>query len=657
MTAIRRHTTKRKQHWADIERFFSNLPAPLFRQALLLRNALTITHGESGHVEDILLRTHEYPLLSLHFWLLDDWETPDGEKRERIERHVLAGMFFAFAAVYLHEGMVDEATPFDESYRGLEQRLLRKATLHFGRLFPGESPFWEYYDAAWTAYHESVQWERREHGARAAAFTGEARERLADRFSYAGLAVIAAAFKTGHEARIPDLLAMIGQLNFVFRVVQDLRAIRRDLFGGNYTYPIVGIMLKGGLPLQKPVAPENALGAMILSGAIKDICQECLGGLKICRVIARDLQLAAWLTYFDDLEQLILGITDLFSLRKTNGEAAGDLEIPLLPYVDHLGRAIEMAERCLLSDLTFRESWEIQRQGKPDDPEGISRAFPTGLIIELLSANGHDLSPQINEVFDRLHDSGFRYYENVPMPPDTDDLGLLLRLYQRSGRKETHRKMLQKPLDWLKKNIQPSGEIPVFLTRGVDPSDYSRDEYLVWGQSCAAVEANILLGLIAYDWSEYAPLIEQSALSLCERFIRNGVGNIAHYDLLYGLWVSFTLMAQLSAHPISNTLSEKIDLVRPILLERLGRESRQRRLSPQSAAFSILICSEHDADDLFDPEWIAKLLKQQRYDGSWDDEPLFTSPSRTLITWYSSRTMTTAFCYHALRTRQQAETA
>lgn len=656
MIEIQHYTVKRKQYWDDIERFFSNLPAPLFRQAVLLRNALTVTYGECGYIEEILLQTHEYPLLSLHFWLLDDWEAPGGEDRDQIEQHVLAGMFFVFAAVYLREGMLDDATPFDDSYKGLEQRLLRKAILHFGHLFPEESPFWEYYDAAWEAYHESVQWEQREHGTQAVVFTEEDQERLADRFAYAKLAVIAVALKTGYEAIIPKLLTMVEQLSGIFRIVRDLRAIRRDLFSGNYTYPIVRIMLKGGISLQQPVVPENVLGAMILTGAIKDICQECLESLKICRAIAHDLQLATWLTYFDTLERLICGIMDLFSLGKTNDKAAGDLKIPMLPYVDHLGKAIEMAEGYLLSDPTFRESWEIQREGKLGVPEWIARAFPTGIILELLCANGHDLSYQIDEVFGRLHESGFRYYENAPMPPDTDDIGLLLRLYQYSGHKEIHQKMLRKPLGWLKKNILPSGEIPVFWTRGVGLSGYSPDELLAWGQSCAIVEANILLGLIAYDWNEYSPIIEQSALNVCERFIRNGVSNITHYDLLYALWVSFTLMAQLSAHPISAPLSEKIEQVRPILLKRAAQESRQRHLSPQSAAFLSLMCMEHDIDVLCDPEWIAKLLKQQRYDGSWDDEPLFPSPNRTLITWYSSRAMTTAFCYHALRTYQQAKT-
>jgi hypothetical protein len=52
----------------------------------------------------------------------------------------------------------------------------------------------------------------------------------------------------------------------------------------------------------------------------------------------------------------------------------------------------------------------------------------------------------------------------------------------------------------------------------------------------------------------------------------------------------------------------------------------------------------------FSRGWVTLILKQQRYDGSWPGEPLFVTPTRgELAAWYSSATVTTAYCYQALR--------
>ena len=50
-----------------------------------------------------------------------------------------------------------------------------------------------------------------------------------------------------------------------------------------------------------------------------------------------------------------------------------------MPYVDTLPKVVEMAEGYLLSDLTFRESWEVQRRGL------FGLAEMTGKAIDILS--------------------------------------------------------------------------------------------------------------------------------------------------------------------------------------------------------------------------------------------------------------------------------
>ena len=70
-----------------------------------------------------------------------------------------------------------------------------------------------------------------------------------------------------------------------------------------------------------------------------------------------------------------------------------------------------------------------------------------------------------------------------------------------------------------------------------------------------------------------------------------------------------------------------------------------------------LACPSPLAEGLFNPRWNTILFKTQRADGSWQGEPFFFVPNRgEIVTWYASNTLTTAFCYHALKTCVQVQT-
>jgi hypothetical protein len=232
----------------------------------------------------------------------------------------------------------------------------------------------------------------------------------------------------------------------------------------------------------------------------------------------------------------------------------------------------------------------------------------------------------------------------------------LLRLYPYSTQPDIHRQILQTPLPWLARNVTESGEIPVWLIQN-DREEIDQRFVALWGQSCATVEANLLLGLITYDWPGYAGLVEKSALNLFQRWLKKGLGATLHYVPLYSVWVAFELIFELAAKPISIRLQNTLAQAAQTLAEQLAGETKRPRLTPQEAAFLTLSCFSggwpDSVEPLFKPEWITLLAKSQRYDGSWAGEPLFGTPTRgELATWYSSRSVTTAFCYHALKTYQ-----
>ena len=131
-----------------------------------------------------------------------------------------------------------------------------------------------------------------------------------------------------------------------------------------------------------------------------------------------------------------------------------------------------------------------------------------------------------------------------------------------------------------------------------------------------------------------------------------------HYIPLYGLWIGFELLAKISGSPLGASLSNLLEQTAGRLVGQLEVEASRSSLTPQAAALltlaSLSAGCPSPARDLFNPRWLTILCKTQRYDGSWADEPLFGTPTRgELATWYSSRSVTTAYCYHALKSYQR----
>jgi hypothetical protein len=706
-----KYQRQRDQFWPAVEHFFAQLPPRLFRQGVLLQNNLATFYADTGQFKDILCRERDHPLLYLHFWLLDDWDQPDSANRNEFEQRLFLAMLFAFAAVYTHESILDESTNFDNSYLLLERALTQQADLHLAHLFPGSSPFWTYHRAFWQEYAEAflmttdpsplLRTGRQPPTANL--------RRLAEKLAFTKIPTAAVALSMGREDILPEVCARLDGFNRVFQSMREIATLRRDLAQRNFTYPILRTMQEAGLDPRQPLPSEQILGAMVLSGSIAKICQENLTELEECRTATQTLHLPSFAAYLRGIEAWVAEVQELFSVKK--GPTAQNLgatprkrsashlglrapQRPLFaPHVDTLPKVIEMAEGYLLSDLTFRESWEVQRRGVFGLAEMTAKAFPMGLIALALCQHGHDMSEPIDEVFSTLQATGFRYYDHPHLPPDADDLGLLLRLYPYSSQPERHREVLQAPLRWLQNSLGESGEIPVWLKTPPNTVDGVEYPFLsLWGQNCATVEANVLLGLLAYDGEGYRHLIETSAKHWCESWLTKGLSATRHYVPLYALWLALELIAKLgyvtpgvSPAEMKNPpdsggeeslgsvqldvgeegWSNRLDKVVRTVMECLAVEANRPGLTSQDAAFLSLACLSSGNQETLSvfakrtlrvrlPDWITLLCKTQRYDGSWADEPLFGTPTRgELATWYSSRTVTTAFCYQALKTYEK----
>jgi hypothetical protein len=653
-----RYQPHRSRYWPEVETFFTRLPPPLFQQAVLLKNNLATFYADTGQFKHILARPHDPPFLYLHFWLLDDWSFPDDPHRANLEKHLFLAALFGFAGVYTHETILDEGSNFDHTYLFLAQALHRQAQRHLASIHSPAAPFWDYCERFWQEYVASLLAETITNPIEPAQVEANGGP-IAGKLAFAKIPAVAVAIEAGQPDDAISLLGrMLDQLHFILQTLRDITTIRRDLMRRRYTYPLLRTMQEAGLDPAQPVIPERVLGALVLTGTVEKIGQEAHAVLELCRAAAAELRLPSFTNYFTAVEEMLTEVMALFSLKPGPKPAGRPQTRPFFaPSIETLPKVIEMAEGYLLADPTFRESWEVQRRGLFGRSEMTAKAFPAGLITEILCRHGHNMARSIDLVFSALQAAGFRYYDHDHLPPDADDLGLLLRLYPYSTQPEQHRHLLQTPLRWLEQNLGASGEIPVWFSKTDDLPATSQPFTALWGNSCAAVEANLLLGLIDYDWSGYRRVIEASARQLCGRWLTQGLNAAWHYTPLYTLWTILTLTTKLSAKPIQPALQQQLVAVRQALADRLIPETQSYRLNPQDAAFLTLICLSEPAPEttqsLFQPDWITLLCKRQRYDGSWPGEPLFGTPTRgELAAWYASNPVTTAFCYHALKSYQ-----
>jgi hypothetical protein len=624
--------------WPEFEQFLADLPPALFRQGVLLRNELALRYSDSGRLEHSLTRRQDHPLLRLHRWLLDDWQIAPAQ-RPPLEKTLPPAMAFAFAAVHLRHAISDRAGHFDDAFSFLADTLARQADFLLASLFPAAAPYWAIHHRLWHTYAEAAL----------LALTAPADVSAAALWAYAKIPAAVVAFRTGREELWPPLEELLDHLNAAFQLCCELATLKPDIHRRHFTPLLLRAMAHAKLDPQQPLEPEQILGALVLTGALREVSRESRASLAATQKLTDQLNLPTFTRYAADLGQLIDNVTGLFSLKK----ASAPPKIPrrfFVPHIDALTAATTAAAQFLLADPTFRESRDYQPGLSSDGSLLVSRAFPAGLVVESLCGAGHSLPGLAGDILAQLEAVNYRYYPLPGLPPDADDAGLALRLFchlDETGQ-QRYRPGLQAPLQLMHASLLPTGEIPVWFTAGQPSST----DMLVWGHSCAATETNLLLGLIDFDWAGYRSMIERAAISLFRRYEDRGFGAALYYGPAYILWVTFELLHRLNRLSTQPEVRAALNRVTPWAIERFERETHRSRLSSQEMALLGLAGKKNPGQELVTEEWRHRLIKNQRHDGSWPAEPLFLIPDRGGTAWYSSRLVTTALCYRALKSSQ-----
>jgi hypothetical protein len=599
---------ERRAALAPVEIEFRTLPAPLREPGRLFRANLLAASGAED-LTGVFSGPEDHPGLDLHRFVLDGVGAIPADLAGELTR----GAFFTAAALRLSRSIEDPDSLTTGSARPLWRYLEDRASAIFTGLFPADSPFRKYSESAWAPDRSGPG-------------------RLAP-LKLAPLGALILADRTADLARVDDLLET---LNAGFSFIESARGIRRDLQAGRRSPFLLELMRTNGIAEDEPDWAARLMGALVLSDALAAPAEAVRTRLDAARSASVELGLAGLGPYLDHLEGALDRVRAAF--RPSGREQAGTGL--LRPAIDTQKLALETAAAFLNSDLAFRESWEIHRYGLFGRDEVISR-FPAGLALEVLCGTGGEVPGIVDAFIAGLARQRFGYFDLPDLVlRDADTLGLALRLWEYGPRPEDGvREALEEALAVMERSVRPDGRVPVWLE---EPPDGVR----LAGEGCGVVEAHLLLGLLAFDAERFKRMIARSAAGLFDRFTEIGAGISVNYPTLYSLAAVSRLAAALERTGIAAPGREAWgEVYRAELEAELGRPE----LTPQEAALAIM-ASTGPAADRYERDWPVRIRKHQRPDGSWNAEPFcFVANRGNQAGWYSSRTLTTAFCYRALK--------
>lgn len=610
----------------------------------------------SYKLKHLLSARTNYPIPELHFWLIDDYAVNRKKISRQFEKNIfLAAMFYS---VYiLFDNFINKyfANP-DSKLMAIRNLLKQRGDSYILSSFPAAHKIRNFLEKFWKEYF-NARAAVKDHTGKLKLFSKAEQQKISQGWSPAKLPVIAVALKIGQNKSIPALIELLNNIHFLVQTRQDIMNIQRDISRHYYSYPIMRIIIDSGMSLRQTPDFNAIIGGLLLRDSVQRIAAQCIKTAEETRKTALSLGLKNFACYTDSLKKSFHDILDLFLMkngraktceRRFKIETEKNKAAFALDYIDELPRSINRAKSYLLSDDSFRECVEIHTWGLLGAPLLTGRVFPLGIVLENLCACGLDMSRHVDELFENYAKNDFHYYNELcPLPPDIDILGLMLRLRDYSNDKTNRAILLNTPIRWLRANVLKSGDTPVWIRKNIDaiaPREYFSE---IAGKSCSAASAGLLLGLIKYSPPDFLPLIKKIAAYQLKEFIKYGSAKSAYYKPLYFYW----LVSEILSSPIVPDLAPKNLIIKS--LEKLARlikkEKKETNNTAQDAAFLTLACLNKGFEHLFDPDWITQIVKSQRFDGSWNAENIYCFLTQDYISgWYSSRLVTTSYCYRAL---------
>jgi hypothetical protein len=611
----------RDRHWESLERLLRGLPQDVAEPFRLLEFELALHHSPTGRLRDVFTGVEQPPLPWVGPWLLSDLGCPPSPSRDAVAAQLFAAGILLGAREHLVRRLADS-----ESFAAGPQLTLalflseRAAALLTAAAGDG------WLDLAGEQPQVTVS-------------SGDPDEHLLPRWSEPmrrlGDAAVAAADLEIDGGRVERMLHLLA---VGIEIRAQLATMHEDLLRGRTSYPIGFVARTAGISLRPWPRAELILGAMVLRGCHLAILDCARSALAEARGLAERLSLPTFAGYLGDAEA---NLADA-AAPAVGAEASSVRGSPLVVRSERpLVRATDMARGYLLSDPNVRGSWEVHREGM-FEAGVVSSRFPAALILERLAWHGETVAEGVEAFVDATVRNGFRYYDHPLSGIDTDTIGAFLRLMRYAPSPDVARTAVRDLLDCLGREVETSGRVPVWLDCGGDPR-----AVLDLGEDCGTVAGHLLLGIAELPGESLGGLIDIGARHLLESIGSVGLQANRNYPPAFALGVWQRVIETIG---LRSGLAPVLEPARGVVRAELERLSRLPVRSAQEAAMLVTACVGARRPEHLDERWLGIMLRAQRSDGSWPDEPFTVTPNRgAAVTWYATSPMTTALVYDALQ--------
>jgi geranylgeranyl pyrophosphate synthase len=423
------------------------------------------------------------------------------------------------------------------------------------------------------------------------------------------------------------------------------------------------LVAKQGLPIATALAADARATRLALAGDRSRPERQQL----LRRTLCHPQVLEAWQREVQELSAMIRQAlaeipdeADLTAMAEGMVGQADELVAALLAAAPQIRRggkrgtrpltlpAIDQAKAFLLQDPALRESWDIQRWGLFGRQEVVGDVFGPALVGDILGETGCDIEGIWQGLSQRMDADGWRYFPGCrEIPCDTDDLGYVLLLLQRSGRSpEEIRRLADGALAEVRRTCAAEGALSVYLYSAYDQVT------AVWpGNDCAGSIASGLAGMAGLALPDWQPLLNATVEKLLNAGQPDGSWQSFYYPDPYvcTFLVVRALVAQRPALPAP--LAAQVDARLQVVARRLQRTQRLDGGwgTPQRTAMAIATWLLA-APDVPEAAYARAFLEEsQAPDGGWAAEPYFVTvgvgDGRAV---YQNRLVTTAICLRAL---------
>jgi hypothetical protein len=555
--------------------------------------------------------------------ILDDVDCKVSLQRNALEDALADLVFLCSAAVLLQDGLLSAETGFSYSHSLLLPNI--HARIAFKWLAFTHNDVWasEMFYQAWTKSITDLQ------------HLGSGNDIRGGKWAPVALPTLAALVIAKGKGDVPTLLSLLDESCRIFAVSQELHNLNRDLARGVRTAVIQHLARDCGMDpanLAMPLDPNQIiLGAMLLP-TLTNLSHQTIQ--DVARLVTRTRQ-AGFPALGQCFEMLAQPFTELLSLLAGSKPLETTPTICISPMPQKV-QALRAAHAYLDSETAAYELREEYRWGFLGAELLTGRTYTAGLILEQrILAGGKHYHPAAAELIAHYESNNFHYFEEPnSLPPDSDTLGLMLRLSALTGIpvSPAYQRFIQRVIE------QSHDGFPVYILD--DPGCHNHLRSMT-GLRCTAVHAGFLAGLALINGSDAD--VEHLAHSLLHSLANESVAGWVNYDLPYGLLMLTTCLKALRKRATHSQLLENLESTIHTLATPLWGRSKH---SPQDAALLMLA---QVLPPTLQSEALNCILRHQRPDGSWHAESLFMAPNRgARMTPFSSRTVTTSFCLHAL---------